>query len=389
MTQGVESTLYIPDLNGPRGIETDFPIRQYAQALGELRKYLSTTKELDLDVILICALIYISIEGMQNHYDNALVHLENSLQLLQSFKSRQSSASSLPTIKYTQDSIQTDLSRAFLRLDLQASGFAGMRPPAMSENQIEMQIPGRFSSLIQAKDVLDQITGHLYFFHHTVMEEYKYRKQEDFPLDAIVEAARIQNQFKVWNERFEKYLQRPTSKFSRQEQLVIDVLVIHHRFNSIEAATSVQPEAMIFDNFDAEFDEIVTLAANVIRSRRSSVALDFQLDIGVIQPLYWTAVKCREPWIRQRAMSLLRSIDFQEGVWISTVQAAIAQVVINREGAFPDEAAPGTRPAEFARVHCVGVEILDLTKRLAEVHLGQKLNGLDGPWHYHVEWCSW
>jgi hypothetical protein len=97
--------LSIPDLDGPRGIETDFPIRQYAQALGELRKYLSTVKELDLNVILICALIHISIEGMQNHYQNALVYLENSLQLLQSFKCRQSPASSLPIIKYTQDSI--------------------------------------------------------------------------------------------------------------------------------------------------------------------------------------------------------------------------------------------------------------------------------------------
>jgi hypothetical protein len=259
----------------------------------------------------------------------------------------------------------------------------------MNENQVEMPIPGRFSSLTQAKDVLDQITSHLYFFYHSVVEEYKYRKQEDFPLDAIVEATRTQNQFKVWNERFEKYLERSTSKFSRQEQLVIDVLVIHHRLNSIEALTSIQPEAMIFDNFDAEFDEIVTLAANVIRSKKSSVALDFQLDIGVIQRLYWTAVKCREPWIRQRAMSLLRSIDFQEWVWITTIQAAIAQVAIDREGAFQDEAASGARPTEFARVHCVGVDILDLAKRVAEVHLGQKLNGLDGPWHYHVEWCSW
>jgi hypothetical protein len=88
---------------------------------------------------------------------------------------------------------------------------------------------------------------------------------------------------------------------------------------------------MIFDNFDAEFDETVTLAANVIRSRQSSVPLDFQLDIGVIQPLYLTAVKCRKPWIRQRAMSLLRSIEFQ-GVWIAKIQFTIAQVAIDRRG---------------------------------------------------------
>jgi hypothetical protein len=109
----------------------------------------------------------------------------------------------------------------------------------MTENQIEIAIPGQFSSLTQAKDDIDQITGHLYFFHRLPVEEYKYRKQKDFPLGATVEAARIQNQFNIWNDCFEKYLQRSTSKFSRQERLVIDVLVIYCRLNSIEASTSI------------------------------------------------------------------------------------------------------------------------------------------------------
>lgn len=59
------------------------------------------------------------------------------------------------------------------------------------------------------------------------------------------------------------------------------------------------------------------------------------------------------------------------------------------EGAFQDEAALGARPAEFARVHSVGVERVEPAKREAEVNLAQKLNGLDGPWHDHVEWRSW
>jgi len=116
--------------------------------------------------------------------------------------------------------------------------------------------------------------------------------------------------------------------------------------------------------------------------------LDFQQDIGVIQPLYWTAVMCREPWTRQKAMSLLKSIKFQEGVWNASAQLAIAQVAINRENAFNDAASVTDRPLEFARVHSVGT-MIDPVRKVAEVILTQRLNGLDGPWHEHVEWCSW
>jgi hypothetical protein len=109
------------------------------------------------------------------------------------------------------------------------------------------------------------------------------------------------------------------------------VLLINHRSNLINASTCIQPETIIFDQFHNEFDELVTLAANVLRARKDHTpkVFDFSLDINIIHPLYWTAVSCREPWIRQRAMTLLRSITFQEGVWNAATQASIAQVAID------------------------------------------------------------
>jgi hypothetical protein len=145
---------------------------------------------------------------------------------------------------------------------------------------------------------------------------------------------------------------------------------------------------MIFDEFDDEFDEIVTLAAKILRSRKQTSVMEFRLDIGIIYPLFCTAVRCRDRWIRQRAMSLLRSIRFQEGVWSAKAQTSIAQVAINREESFSDPSLPDQRPLEFARVHSIGIN-MDPVKRVAEVNLTQKLNGLDGPWHDHIEWCSW
>jgi hypothetical protein len=89
-------------------------------------------------------------------------------------------------------------------------------------------------------------------------------------------------------------------------------------------------------------------------------------------------------------MALLRSITFQEGVWNAAAQASIAEVAIAREQqCSTDESSAGQRPLEFARVHSVGTNILDPVKRVAEVNLTQRLDGLDGPWHNHVEWVTW
>ena len=379
----------------PQLIETDFPLQQYAKALGALRRYLSTTHDFNLDTVLACALVHISIEVIQNEYANALVHLESSLDLLQLSSTEApstalgqfNSKAPLKTVK-----ANSDLVRAFLRLDMQASSYLGMRAPAIAGKHTEDVVPPRLYSIYQAKDVLDSLTGQLCSLIRTTIEEYRFRKDRDIPVDVVAKVANVKDSLDIWNKRFEKYLDRPSSKFSRQEQLAINILLINHRVSMIEAATCTHAEQAIFDQFDAEFDEVVTLAAVIIRARDTVAprALEFSLDMGVIYPLYWTAVKCREPWTRQRAMTLLRSTTLQEGVWNAAAQASIAEVAIAREQqCSTGESSAAQRPLELARVHNVGTNILDPVKRVAEVSLTQRLDGLHAPWYNHVEWVTW
>ncbi|CZR69886.1 uncharacterized protein PAC_19786 [Phialocephala subalpina] len=347
---------------GSRALSTSFPSLEYIQALGDLRNYLSSSATIDVNVVLI--------------YSLHLIRASSEI----------ASGSSGPSSPHRQE-IDSELIDAFQSLDIHASSFQGMRPPAMTRFHTS-DIPGRFSSLKESHLALSGILVKLSSFNRSVVEEYKYRKLQDLPLEAFAETTSITADFDAWDDRFQKFLHRSTSKFSRADQIIIDILIINHHLGFIEAATCTHTQATIFDQFDAPFDEIVTLAANVIRTRKTSKILDFHLDIGVIQPLYWTTVKCREPWTRQKAMSLLKSINFQEGVWIAAAQVSIAQVAIDRENAFNDSTILSDRPMEFARVHSVGT-VIDPVKKTAEVVLSQKLNGLDGPWHEHVGWCSW
>jgi hypothetical protein len=381
--------------DGQRAIQTSFPLRQYSRALGGLRQYLSIAKGLDLNIVLICALIHISIEVIQNNYANAIMHLENSLQLLRQSSRRIEDEKVDQPSQYSRLNnmeVDLDLARAFLRLDLQASTYLGRRAPALAEKEAASAMPARFSSLNQSKDVLDSLTRQLYSLIRTIVEPYRYNKDEDIPLEAVAQIAHLKHLLDVWDERFEIYLSRSASRFSRQELLVINVLLINHKMSAIQAGTCAHREASIFDQFDTKFDEIVTLAATIIwaHNSASSHVLNFSLDAGVIFPTYWTAINCREPWIRQRAMSLLRSVTFQEGVWDAAAHVRIAEVAIAREQRCSvDVAAVDQRPPESARVHSVGTNVLDPVRRVAEVNLSQRLGGLDGPWSNYVEWITW
>ena len=94
------------------------------------------------------------------------------------------------------------------------------------------------------------------------------------------------------------------------DQLVIDILLSNHRINFTAAATCARPEAAVFDQFAAKFDEIVTLAANVIRERKVSRDFDFSMGIWIIQPVNRTTVG-QGTLDSPRTRLLLRSVNFR------------------------------------------------------------------------------
>lgn len=57
----------------------------------------------------------------------------------------------------------------------------------------------------------------------------------------------------------------------------------------------------------------------------------FTIDMGVIPPLHFTALKCRVRHIRRQATDLLATACYQEGVWDGTLASIIAREVMRIE----------------------------------------------------------
>jgi hypothetical protein len=59
----------------------------------------------------------------------------------------------------------------------------------------------------------------------------------------------------------------------------------------------------------------------------------YSFDLGVIGPLFYVAVKCWNPVLRQKVIPLLQHPDilYREGIWTAPMTVTMAQRIINVE----------------------------------------------------------
>ncbi|RSL66646.1 hypothetical protein CEP53_003303 [Fusarium sp. AF-6] len=107
----------------------------------------------------------------------------------------------------------------------------------------------------------------------------------------------------------------------------------------INVANILEPREMAFDDYAPEFQEIITsveiLSLNAADGGgpplNSPDALPlFTPEMGIIHPLYFTALKYRDPFWRRRAIALLRRSG-REGPWVGEIEAALASAIAVRE----------------------------------------------------------
>lgn len=94
---------------------------------------------------------------------------------------------------------------------------------------------------------------------------------------------------------------------------------------------------LFWDDHLAHFERIIALSALFIQAEvyknpllPSVVSLD---GPGIIMSLWLVAFRCRHPLLRRRALGLLRVSRRQEGMWMSTSAAVVAQKLIEIEEA--------------------------------------------------------
>lgn len=105
-------------------------------------------------------------------------------------------------------------------------------------------------------------------------------------------------------------------------------LRVRYRVATIMMQTFTPSNEMIFDQYRQDFEFIVSESTRLLDTDTKEGAMSRQLfgpHLGYIPPLFFTTTRCRDPFIRQQAITVLHNSRPQERVWDSCAAARVAE----------------------------------------------------------------
>lgn len=347
---------------------------QYMKAIPLLRNSLSSNESSPAGIEIACVL-FACIESLRGNRQSASVHVTGGLSVIKSRQKRQLIASEEAIMK-----------PVFARMSLMQSLYGrprGIRFPELLDpyDETPSLLEGRFVNL---KDAYTASTGML----NGNVRYVEMTKHGSFPDQATTDIAYAAHLSKVedWSKAFEAYASEPPT--SEEEVLGRVLLRAHHSLAvSFLAACRTRQETS-FDLGISHFELIVRSLEPFILGLANSgqpFSTSFSLDMGLVPTLFYTAIKCRHPKVRRRAIALLRLAPRREGLWDAIEAAKVAELVVKFEETYLDESGKrdsSTEPSlvpEWARildVDILGIDSLDPSRQL--VILRWKPDGIDG-----------
>ncbi|KAH8805480.1 hypothetical protein F5884DRAFT_799421 [Xylogone sp. PMI_703] len=350
-----------------------FALQQYNRAISSLKQRISSQES--AEVALMCCVLFICLECLRGNREWALSHLQNGLNILSMARAKQEDLRAVKCHSFGSEYVEQKLRQIFSRLlaqltlTLHAKPISDSSALEPSDRDPICALPSKFSNLFEAKSSLDTlIMSALRFVQSAV--GHKYMK----PPTAAAEMQQfeLQSQFQQWQRSFEP-LMEVTGALDHQLLL----LLIHHKSTYIWLSTCLTGNETIFDTYTEEFETIITCAQYL--DPTSDGKFLFTLDMAKIPPLFLTAIKCRIPHIRHRAVELLNAIPGREGLWEAKTHAKVAERTVAIEEAM-FQGMDGV-PIESCRIKNVQVMsdmTIDPPRNYVLFHT--KPNGLDAEW---------
>ena len=275
-------------------------------------------------------ILFIAFEVLQNRLTAALSHLRSGLSIIQAWTQTEKRSSQMSEEEIW-ERVKTILERFGDSFQLDGR-FPDRSPTPMLDNEgccrPAVEMPESFSGVEQAAAVFKDIC------------ESTFRS---LPLNAAEQTAHEQGPYgcrshslRPWRIRYRR-LQETLRReaLDQHTRRHLQLLNIHYLVVKILQDTRFDPEEMGFDVHLPTFQKIINACQQTINAEREHMSsesrMTVSLDLGLIMPLYFTAVRCRDPRIRRAALHLLASVARYEGIWLSWIAGQVAKAVIDLE----------------------------------------------------------
>ncbi|KAI4099250.1 MAG: hypothetical protein L6R37_006052 [Teloschistes peruensis] len=350
----------------------EFARTQYYKAMQTLRKDLARNDKDAVNTTLISCFLFIVFEFLQGNDRTAIAHLKSGLNILRKQFFPPDAKPDGPTFDKLVgklDPMQSEIARIFHILDAQATMWMELRTSQATTRVLKPDddctsppstTAKTYSSLEEAsKDLNDLVIGVQDFQNRTSNIDLTTTLDPSFysERDALLDA------LEVHRRRLTTFVgSRAASSDYPEDPQRITILRINRKVITIVLVTCLEPKKAVFYAQSMwQFWQIVSLATLILRPRTDELrqkvpefvtesesgAPEHPQDPdstpassrepnapsllqpssfeGLIQPLYFTAVKCRDRSTAERALKLLEMDPWREGQWESAHMAALAR----------------------------------------------------------------
>lgn len=348
----------------------------YIQALKILNTHIGSHYWKSVDIALLCCILCIGFEWLRGGYKAANTHLIGGLSVLRQWSESRDSGIGVAFSSPTGHLIRSQIAPVFTRMALQARTLddrdAQIRPPSLLTEACQQ---GTESSIQVARKHLDILLCDIYL-HPGNFDPSQVHLTDN---TKVKFSARLAE----WHKENHMHLCPPLLSEVLHDAITHPIhqsapdrisLTLWYATLTIIVATSHTTDQMLYDAFLARFQQIIDLVEQLFSISSQSITVRnapyrkarFRIDMESVPMLYLVAAKCRHPIIRRRAVALLRTGNFREGLWDGLAQARLSEEIISLEEGNGEQVVDEKSVAGTARICRISDET-DLERRIMKV----------------------
>ncbi|PYI02002.1 hypothetical protein BO78DRAFT_326213 [Aspergillus sclerotiicarbonarius CBS 121057] len=303
-----------------------FALEQLGRSFMHLQRRGTSQDPEVFELTVMCCLLFVTLELVLGHYENAWKHLHGGLQVLREWETSSTRRMSPP--------VDNALLTTFVHLEIQASYFGGPVPPRNRGDASGYLTPGTPEMPIQnihgARWALDMLTKEIVHFARFCSTA------SPSAADQSARERHILSQLDQCAVGVQRLRRRKFPPIDARERIALDLLQLKQQGLKLTLGTCYLPvNDPRANRYISACKELVSFAASILK--KSSDFPDLSMDIGVIPPLFIVAQRCRDMDTRLSAIEALRHGPYREGPWDSKLLAAVALQTVKIESVISGE----------------------------------------------------
>ncbi|KAM3068174.1 hypothetical protein ACMFMG_011223 [Clarireedia jacksonii] len=299
-----------------------FALKHYNEAIGRLASRISHDGA-SRDVVLVSCLLFVCIENMLGNVTAAITHIHSGMSLIRSWATKNSQPTNV---------LEDTLSQLFDLFNQHSFIYGKTVAPSRQQKFIHQQDkPQKFKDLHEAHSSLQILKNNA----HAMAIPFRMKPPNPdaaWWAERKAEFESVKEQVPRWVSAFENLLERPEmATLNKKDKRAASYLRNQFSLATTWVNNAVFTTELGYDSFLNIYTNIVDVAEKALDKDYTEDPVTYSLQVHDFAAQYMTAIKCRNPTVRRKALDVMKRCPRRHGFWDSRLMIWIVEKVIEFE----------------------------------------------------------